>query len=83
MFLWGAQLFFNGAWSWLFFGRRRMGQAFVDVALLWVCIAAFIAVAWPISPVAASLFLPYLVWVSIAAALNLAVWRLNPAASGV
>ncbi|NJO37506.1 MAG: tryptophan-rich sensory protein, partial [Rhizobiales bacterium] len=58
--------------------RRRMDQAFVDVVLLWLCIAAFIVFAWPISTLAALLFLPYLLWVSIAAALNLTVWRMNP-----
>ena len=76
--LWGAQLLLNGIWSWLFFGRRRMDQAFVDVVLLWLCVAAFIVVAWPLSTLAALLFLPYLLWVSIAAALNLTVWRMNP-----
>lgn len=78
MGFWGVQLVFNGAWSWLFFGRRRMDQAFVDVTLLWLSIAGFIILAWPISIVAALLFLPYLLWVSIAATLNLTVWRMNP-----
>ena len=75
------QLLLNGAWSWLFFGLRRMDLAFVDVALLWLCIAAFIMLAWPMSTIAALLFLPYLVWVSVAAALNLTVWRMNPFAA--
>jgi tryptophan-rich sensory protein len=81
LILWIAQLVLNGAWSWLFFGLRRMDLAFGDVTLLWLCIAAFIIIAWPISTTAALLFLPYLVWVSIAAALNLTVWRMNPAAA--
>ena len=81
MFLWAAQLLLNAAWSWLFFGRQRMDQAFADVTALWICIAAFIVIAWPISTLAAVLFLPYLLWVSIAAALNLTVWRMNTAAS--
>jgi len=78
--LWILQLLLNGAWSWLFFGLKRMDLAFVDVSLLWLCIAGFIVIAWPISTTAALLFLPYLVWVSIAAALNLTVWRMNPIA---
>ena len=69
---WAAQLVLNGAWSWLFFGRRRMDQAFVDVVLLWASILGFIVTAWPISTVATLLFLPYLVWVTIAAALTIA-----------
>jgi tryptophan-rich sensory protein len=80
MGFWAAQLVLNGAWSWLFFGRRRMDQAFVDVVLLWAAILCFIVTAWPISTVAALLFLPYLVWVTIAAALNRTVWRMNPEA---
>ena len=79
--VWTLQLLLNGAWSWLFFGLRRMDLAFVDVALLWLCIAAFIMLAWPMSTIAALLFLPYLVWVSVAAALNLTVWRMNPFAA--
>lgn len=75
--IWLAQLLLNGAWSWLFFGLRRMDLAFVDVTLLWLAIATFIVIAWPLSTTAALLFLPYLVWVSIAAALNLTVWRMN------
>ena len=77
---WIAQLVLNGAWSWLFFGRWRMDQAFADVVLLWLSILGFIITAWSISPLAALLFLPYLLWVTIAAALNRAVWQLNPQA---
>ena len=46
LILWIAQLVLNGAWSWLFFGLRRMDLAFADVTLLWLCIAAFIVIAW-------------------------------------
>lgn len=76
--LWGAQLFVNAAWSWLFFGRRRMDLALIDVGALWLVIAGFILTAWPISTTASLLFLPYLVWVSIAAALNRSVLNRNP-----
>lgn len=78
MVLWVAQLLLNGLWSALFFGARRMDLALVDVTLMWLSIAAFIAVASASSPIAAWLFVPYLVWVSIASLLNLTVLRLNP-----
>lgn len=78
---WGAQLVFNAAWSWLFFGLRRMDWAFVDVSLLWLSVAAFIYFVWPISLAAALLFIPYLAWVTIAASLNKRVWDLNPHAA--
>ena len=78
MIVWGAQLVLNAAWSWLFFGCRRMDQAFMEVLVLWASIALFIVLAWPISQLAAYLFMPYLLWVTIAATLNRVVWRMNP-----
>lgn len=77
MWLWGVQLVLNGIWSWLFFGRHRMDLAFYEVSLMWLTIAAFILAAYPASALAALLFVPYLIWVTIAATLNLSVWRLN------
>ena len=79
MWVWGAQLPLNGAWSWLFFGRRRMDLAFGEVCLMWLSIAAFILAAYPVSALASLLFVPYLIWVTIAATLNFTVWRLNSA----
>lgn len=75
--LWLAQLVFNAAWSYLFFGIRRMGWALIDSGAMWLSIAAFIVLAWPVSPVASLLFVPYLVWVTIAFALNKRVRDLN------
>jgi tryptophan-rich sensory protein len=75
--LWGAQLALNGIWSPVMFGAHRIGLALVVIVVLWVAIAAFIAVAWRVSRNAALLFVPYLAWVSFATALNFAIWRLN------
>ncbi|WP_417414983.1 TspO/MBR family protein [Hoeflea sp.] len=81
MMLWLAQLVFNAAWSWLFFGQKRMDLAFVDVSLLLITIIGFILVAAPVSQAAALLFLPYAAWVATAATLNRSVWKLNPDAA--
>jgi benzodiazapine receptor len=78
MWLWGLQLVVNATWSGVFFGMRRMDLAFYDIGLLWILVAGFILTASGISGVAALLFVPYLVWVSIAGALNWTVWRMNP-----
>lgn len=73
-----VQLVVNALWSWLFFAWHRGALAFVDIVLLWVLIVATIAASWRIRPLAGALLLPYLAWVSFAAALNFAVWRMNP-----
>jgi translocator protein len=75
--IFAAQLVANLLWSWLFFGRRRPDLAFADIVVLWILVAANIAAFAPISATAAWLLVPYLVWVSVAVALNLSVWRLN------
>lgn len=76
--LFGTQLGFNAAWSPLFFGLHQPGLALLDIVLLWLtlvgCVAAFRSVSVP----AAVLLMPYLAWVSFAAVLNGAIWRMNP-----
>jgi benzodiazapine receptor len=75
-----VSLLINASWSATFFGARRMGLGFAVVITLWLSIAAVMALFAPVSPLAAGLIAPYLVWVTIASALNLRVWQLNPAA---
>ncbi len=77
MIAWLVALVLNAAWSYLFFGRQQIGAALVDIAALWCAIAAFIVLARGLSPLASLLFVPYLLWVSFASALNAAIWRLN------
>ena len=73
-----AQLAFNALWSWLFFAWHHGALAFADIILLWVLIAATIVAFWRISRAAGVLMVPYLLWVTFAAALNYKVWQLNP-----
>ena len=73
-----VQLAANALWTWLFFAWRQGALAFAEVLVLWVLIVATIAAFRRVRPLAAALLLPYLLWVSFAAALTLAVWRLNP-----
>jgi translocator protein len=67
----------NAAWSWFFFGLRRPDWAGVEVLGLWLAVAVCTVLFWQVRPLAGALLLPYLLWVSFAAALNLAIWRLN------
>ena len=67
----------NVGWSGLYFALRRPDWALIEVVFLWVSVAWM---AWRLRSVshrAAWLLLPYLLWVSIAAALNLETVRLN------
>ena len=77
MLFWTLQAVFNGLWSYFFFSRKRMDLALADVAMLWVAIVGFIVTAFPISQTAALLFVPYLIWVTIASALNATMIAVN------
>ncbi|MCA9753438.1 MAG: tryptophan-rich sensory protein [Gemmatimonadetes bacterium] len=72
-----AQLLLNALWSYLFFGVHRPGLAFADICVLWSAILATTIAFWRVSAPAGTLLLPYLGWVTFAAALNLQLWRLN------
>ncbi|MEU9836659.1 TspO/MBR family protein [Streptosporangium sp. NPDC048047] len=75
--VYAVQLVLNAAWSPLFFGAGRYGLAFAEIVLLWASIVATVVAFRRISRPAAWLLVPYLLWVTFAAALNFAVWRLN------
>ena len=75
--LFGIQLVLNMAWSGLFFGLRNPAAALVEIVLLWCAILATMTAFRQRSAPAGWLMLPYLAWVSFAAALNLAIWNLN------
>ena len=75
--VYAVQLALNALWSFCFFGLRRPGLALLDMSALWLAILLTILVFQPVSALAAALLLPYLLWVSFAWCLNLAIWRLN------
>jgi tryptophan-rich sensory protein len=77
LWLWLVQLALNAAWPWLMFGRKQIDVALIDIGALLLAILAFIVVAWPVRRSASVLFVPYFLWVSFAAVLNFALWRLN------
>ena len=77
LMLFATQLVLNVAWSGLFFALRLPGVAFAEILLLWLAIGATALIFGRISVAAGLLFVPYFAWVSFAAILNLAIWRLN------
>ena len=76
--VYAAQLALNAGWSAVFFGLRRPDLAFGELLVLWLSILLTLVGFASASTAAAWLLVPYLLWVTIAGALNLSVWRLNP-----
>lgn len=74
----GVQLLLNTLWSFLFFGLRNPLYGFICIAAMWLAIVATIIKFYKVSRTAAMLLIPYIAWVTIAAALNYYVLILNP-----
>lgn len=77
--LWSVQIALNTLWTPVFFGLRRMGAGLVIISLLWLAVAATMLAFWQVDALAGLLFAPYLLWVTVAGALNRSVWMRNPA----
>ncbi len=75
--LWGVQLGLNAAWTPIFFGLRNPGVALVEIVAMWIAIAATTLAFLGRRTLAGVLLLPYLAWVTFAAALNFEIWRRN------
>jgi benzodiazapine receptor len=71
------QLALNAAWTPIFFGLHRPDLAFYEIVFLWLSIVATIALFYTVQERAALLLMPYLAWVTFAAALNFSIWQLN------
>ena len=79
--LWAGQMMLNAAWSYIFFRRHEIALGLIDILALWATIAGFAVAAWPVNQWASLLFIPYLLWVTFAAALNAPIWLRTPAAA--
>ena len=77
LILYAIQLSVNFFWSIFFFNFEWYLFSFFWLVLLWVLILLTIRAFWRISPTAAILLIPYLLWVTFAGYLNLAIWLLN------
>lgn len=72
-----AQLIVNFFWPLFFFNLQAYGFAFFWLLLLWGLVLAMILVFYKTDKLAALLQIPYLIWLTFAAYLNLGVWILN------
>lgn len=72
-----AQLALNVLWPILFFGLQAVTEALIEIGLLLALVLATTLAFWRIDQRAGALFVPYLLWVTYAAALNAAIWAMN------
>ena len=75
--LWFVQLGLNCAWSFLFFGLRSPTSGLIDIVpllgvLIWIGVRL-----WTVDRLVATLWIPYILWVSFATALNTSIWLRN------
>ncbi len=72
-----AQLMLNILWSVIFFYLHNPLIAFLEIIILWIFIFLSIKYFYKISKNAAYLLIPYMLWVTFAAFLNLSIVVLN------
>ena len=77
LFTYGLSLLVNLTWSIIFFNLKMYFFAFIWLILLWVLILKTIFEYYEINKTAAFLQIPYLIWVSFAGYLSLAIFLLN------
>ncbi len=77
LWIYALQLFVNGTWSFVFFYFKQIHIAVIVIIVLWILILLMIGSFKKLSNVAAYIQIPYLLWVSFATILNIAIWQLN------
>lgn len=75
--VYALQLAVNFFWSLIFFNMQAYLFAFIWLVLLWVLVIVMIVKFKKISPAAAWLQIPYLLWITFAGYLSLIIYLLN------
>lgn len=71
------QLVFNALWSYLFFGMQNIFLAAIEIFILLLLIYETYVVFKAIDRKASYLLIPYMLWVGLAAILNVSILYLN------
>jgi tryptophan-rich sensory protein len=72
------QAAFSTLWTPVFFGLRRLRGALPIIGVLWLAVLGATITHWQVDMWAGLAFVPYLLWTTIATALNWKVAQLNP-----
>jgi benzodiazapine receptor len=78
MGFWALQIGLNTLWTPVFFGLERIKAGLVVLIFLWLAVLGCVITFFSADTLAGALMVPYLIWVTVAGALNVSVWRLNP-----
>ncbi|MFD2826363.1 TspO/MBR family protein [Leeuwenhoekiella polynyae] len=73
----GFQLILNASWSIFFFGLKLILPALIIILALIILLLFTFKWFKVVNPSAATLLIPYIIWVAYATALNFEIWRLN------
>lgn len=77
LIIYAVQLLFNFFWSIFFFNLQAYGFSFFWLLALWALVLGMIIIFNKTDRLASLLQIPYLLWLTFAAYLNLMVWLLN------
>ena len=77
LIIYSIQLFLNFLWSPVFFGLKMYLAAFILLLALWFFVFRTMRNFYAIDKTAGNLLIPYILWLSFAAYLNLGVYFLN------
>jgi tryptophan-rich sensory protein len=75
--LWAAQIALNTLWTPVFFGANRIMAGMIIIAVLWLVVAAMVLLAIQLDVITGLILFPYLVWLTVASALNFSILRHN------
>lgn len=70
VWIFGANLFLNMFWTFLFFGLQKPVLAYFELILFWVSIWVLIFEVYSVNKKASFILIPYLLWVTFAGILN-------------
>ena len=74
----GIQLLLNTLWTPVFFGLKNIDAGLFCIVALWLAVGWTMREFTRVKSAAALIMLPYFLWITFIAAINLAVWKLNP-----
>ncbi len=77
--LWAAQIALNTLWTPIFFGAHRIVAGMIILSLLWLIVATMVVLAFQLDSAIGLMLVPYIVWLTVAAALNFSILRHNRA----